>query len=139
MKRPKFTICETNYIVNKDKGTIVCIIKFKVPSYYDYLVGTDYHIENCFKKAGLPTDLPHNRVKIVKGVAKCSPNDTFDETIGKRIAESKAKISLFKTANKLCHLLDFYYMDIVYDMQRYTTDYWNLLQKEEQHLRELSK
>lgn len=33
--------------------------------------------------------------------AKCNPNDTFDETIGKRIAESRAKSKAFKIAKNV--------------------------------------
>lgn len=33
--------------------------------------------------------------------AKCNPNDTFDEVIGKRIAESKAKTKAFKIAKNV--------------------------------------
>ena len=33
---------------------------------------------------------------IVKGISKCSPEDTFDASLGKRIAESRAKIEVYK-------------------------------------------
>ena len=33
--------------------------------------------------------------------ARCNPNDTFDEVIGKRIAESKAKTKAFKIAKNV--------------------------------------
>ena len=42
----------------------------------------------------------------VKGVAKCNPNDTYDETLGKRIAFSKAFITghkKFKFIIDMCH------------------------------------
>lgn len=37
----------------------------------------------------------------VTAVARCNSEDTFDETIGKRIAESKAKAKAFKTAKNV--------------------------------------
>ena len=37
----------------------------------------------------------------VTAKARCNPNDTFDETIGKRIAESKAKTKAFKIAKNV--------------------------------------
>ena len=42
----------------------------------------------------------------VKGVAKCNPNDTYDETLGKRIAFSKAFITGHK---KFKHIIDMCY------------------------------
>ena len=38
----------------------------------------------------------NNVKRIVKGVAKCNPNDTFDETLGRRIAEGRAKRAMFQ-------------------------------------------
>lgn len=38
----------------------------------------------------------HNVKRIVKGVAKCNPDDTFDETLGRRIAEGRAKRAMFQ-------------------------------------------
>ena len=34
--------------------------------------------------------------KAVKGVAKCSPNDTFDEEVGKRLAAARCKVKVMK-------------------------------------------
>lgn len=54
----------------------------------------------CFAK-GLDTIIPI----VVEGVAKCNPEDTFDEVLGKRIAESRAKAKfgkvLYNSLNKL--------------------------------------
>ena len=38
----------------------------------------------------------NNMKRIVTGVAKCNPNDTFDETLGQRIAEGRAKRAMFQ-------------------------------------------
>ena len=46
----------------------------------------------------------------VKGVAKCNPNDTYDETLGKRIAFSKAFITGHK---KFKHIIDMCYKALV--------------------------
>lgn len=35
---------------------------------------------------------------IVKAVARCSPNDIFNEELGKMIAESRAKVQMFSVA-----------------------------------------
>lgn len=38
----------------------------------------------------------NNVKRIVKGIAKCNPDDTFDETLGQRIAEGRAKRAMFQ-------------------------------------------
>lgn len=38
----------------------------------------------------------NNIKRVVTGVAKCNPNDTFDETLGQRIAEGRAKRAMFQ-------------------------------------------
>ena len=38
----------------------------------------------------------NNVKRVVKGVAKCNPYDTFDETLGRRIAEGRAKRAMFQ-------------------------------------------
>lgn len=51
----------------------------------------------------------NNVKRIVKGVAKCNPDDTFDETLGRRIAEGRAKRAMFQkldaSASEMAYLL----------------------------------
>lgn len=51
----------------------------------------------------------NNVKRIVKGVAKCNPDDTFDEILGRRIAEGRAKRAMFqkldKSASNMSYLL----------------------------------
>ena len=61
-----------SYVINEEKGVVVCIIM----GYTDIL-----DVRESFK---------------VTGVSKCRPEDKFDVNVGKRLAESKAKISMFK-------------------------------------------
>lgn len=37
----------------------------------------------------------------VRAKARCNASDTFDETVGKRIAESRAKVKMFKIASRV--------------------------------------
>lgn len=48
------------------------------------------------------------------GKSVCAEGDTFDENIGKRIAESKAKVKLYKFVHNLCEMLMKYYYGIMY-------------------------
>lgn len=78
------------YFVNKEKGVVVC----KLEDCYDSLIA-DMHIK------GYPVDenleIPNEFI----GKAKCSPEDTFDENIGKNIAFNRAMIKLNKAKKKM--------------------------------------
>lgn len=82
----------TNYIVNKEKRTVVCIIEtrddvFKRISKYGLLEGWAW-----YEKFGGD--------RVYKGVAKCAPEDEWDETYGKRLAEYRASKAREKDVNR---------------------------------------
>lgn len=62
---------------------------------------------NCTKKCEVI------RLK-VSGKSVCVEGDTFDENIGKRIAETRAKIKLYKFVHNLCEKLMKQYYGIMY-------------------------
>lgn len=81
----KLHFVDKKYIVNKEAGTVVCIIKVQPRKmdndrWWDSRIGyfLDYYEEYTFT-----------------GVAKCHKDDTFDEQKGKYIAESKAKCKMY--------------------------------------------
>lgn len=71
----------TEYKVNKEKGTVVCIltvindIPLRLAKYG--LADEDYD------------DIDFD-IRIYKGIAKCAPEDHWDEIYGKRLAEYRA-------------------------------------------------
>lgn len=72
---------KTEYKVNKEKHTVVCIIT----------AVNDVPLR--LKKYGLADedyDYIDFDIRSYKGVAKCSPMDEWDETYGKRLAEYRA-------------------------------------------------
>lgn len=71
----------TEYEVNKEKRTIVCIMT------------TVNDVPRRLEKYGLADgdyDEKDFDVRVYKGIAKCAPDDTWDETYGRRLAEYKA-------------------------------------------------
>lgn len=83
------------YKVDEAKRTVVCILTFDMQLYKnatDLVYPTSY-IGNKDKvtlgKAGIYT---------VVGISKCHPDDTFDVIKGKRIAQSKAKLEMYRKA-----------------------------------------
>jgi len=61
------------------------------------------------------------------GVAKCNPNDKFDVVKGQRIAESRAKINMWKTYNS----------NISYILGFSVGRHINFINHEKQHLHDL--
>ena len=78
----KSTIVSVNFHVDEARKTVKC-----------YLV---YKNKICKGLLPIKTSLPETEHSMrVTGASKCHPNDTFDVTIGKRIAESRAKRMMY--------------------------------------------
>lgn len=113
MNKEKLSIVKTNYVVNGT--TTYCEITFKFRAMPFMIAAFKNHkATTALKSNTMPNvELVENHtVKVgeakfkVKGVAKCNPNDTYDETLGKRIAFSKAFITghkKFKHITNMCH------------------------------------
>ena len=100
MNKEKLSIVKTNYVINGT--TTYCEITFKFRA-MPFIVASfkNHQALTALKSNTMPNiELVENHtIKVgeaifkVKGVAKCNPNDTYDETLGKRIAFSKAFIT----------------------------------------------
>ena len=113
MNKEKLSIVKTNYVINGT--TTYCEITFKFRA-IPFIVAAfkNHQALTALKSNTVPNvELVENHtIKVgeaifkVKGVAKCNPNDTYDETLGKRIAFSKAFITghkKFKFIADMCH------------------------------------
>ena len=87
-----------NYIVNKDKRTVACVLsgcedvaKHRVLKYL--------RTENCDMFCYDPLYIDNEFV----GVAKCAPEDVFDEEYGKRLAFARARQKRDKAVNAVVH------------------------------------
>lgn len=76
------------YVVNEDKKVVVCITEV----YLDTPM-----IESNSYSASFYNEMYRERVV---GIAKCSPNDTFDVEIGKQIAYARAENKAYDIARK---------------------------------------
>ena len=113
MNKEKLSIVKTHYVINGT--TTYCEITFKFRAMPFMIAAFKNHkATTALKSNTMPNiELVKNyTVKVgeaifkVKGVAKCNPNDTYDETLGKRIAFSKAFITghkKFKHIIDMCH------------------------------------
>lgn len=81
----KLHFVDKKYVVNKEAGTVVCIMKVQ-RRIMDRNRWYDTYIDRFFNTSKDFTYV---------GVAKCHKDDTFDEQKGKYIAESKAKCKMY--------------------------------------------
>ena len=114
MNKEKLSIVKTNYVINGT--TTYCEITFKFRAMPFVVAAFRNHKALTALKSNVTPNVEliekNKTIKVgeaifkVKGVAKCNPNDTYDETLGKRIAFSKAFITghkKFKHIIDMCH------------------------------------
>lgn len=77
-----YTRYEKEFKINKEKRTVVCIIRADDDIYN--IIHKYYHDDN------METTLIPFESKIYKGIAKCSPEDEWNEAYGKSLAEYRA-------------------------------------------------
>ena len=113
MNKEKLSIVKTKYAINGT--TTYCEITFKFRAMPFIVASFRNHQATAALKSNVTPNVElvkNSTIKVgeaifkVKGVAKCNPNDTYDETLGKRIAFSKAFITghkKFKFIADMCH------------------------------------
>lgn len=99
-------ITKANYIVNPEKKVVVCVLECdmqlqKHPAWNE--------IYPCMW-ANLPLVSGSGTFK-VRAIARCNEEDTFNEEVGKRIAESRAKGKAFVTAAKVYKEIEKYFLN----------------------------
>ena len=146
MNKEKLSIVKTNYVINGT--TTYCEITFKFRLRPFVVAAFRNHKALTALKSNVTPNVEliekNKTIKVgeaifkVKGVAKCNPNDTYDETLGKRIAFSKAFITghkKFKHIIDMCHdalMIKSAEMSNIYTIEREIVD------REIVHLEELT-
>ena len=112
--KEKLSIVKTKYAINGT--TTYCEITFKFRAMPFIVAAFKNHQATTVLKSNTMPNVEliekNKTIKVgeaifkVKGVAKCNPNDTYNETLGKRIAFSRAFITghkKFKFIADICH------------------------------------
>ena len=73
-KRPKITFIGEDYQIDKEKGTVHCFLRSKIPN----------------------TLFSEREFRTFVGTAQICDKDTFDEELGKKIARTKAEFKAYK-------------------------------------------
>ena len=119
-RRIKFNITPKNckFIIKQDQGVIICILDGAKHLFLDFAEsnfrGTPFDIFNRdIENFYTSLEMPDRFV----GVAKCGPNDIWNEATGRLIAFSRMKDNLnksfFKRAHKYIDTMDIYIDDAV--------------------------
>ena len=146
MNKEKLSIVKTNYVINGT--TTYCEITFKFRLRPFVVAAFRNHKALTALKSNVTPNVEliekNKTIKIgeaifkVLGVAKCNPNDTYDETLGKRIAFSKAFITGHK---KFKHIIDMCYKALVdkgCDMSTIYNSENDIIEREIDHLNKLT-
>ena len=122
MKRIKATLGEDNvkFFCNEKKGVVVC----KIESYITHDVFSDYY------------------PRIIKvestGKAICGKDDKYDEVKGRQIAESRAKVELYRKIKEVIIELKHQFFNEEMDLTNQKARYDRLISKEVSHIKELT-
>lgn len=95
-----------------DKATVVTMTgRVDLPDFWDNIPHT---ISNwMYDCSFIEVDATWNQLILIsKGKSVCADEDTFDEEIGYRIAESRAMIKIYKFMYSLCTKLYRHYMNL---------------------------
>ena len=145
MNKEKLSIVKTEYVTNGT--TTYCNITFKFRAMPFIVAAFRNHKATTTLKSNVTPNVElvkNNTIKVgeamfkVKGVAKCNPNDTYDEDLGKRIAFSRAFITGHK---KFKHIIFTCYMalsDKIIEMLQNCNTESAIIYREIYHLNKLT-
>lgn len=88
-----------SYIINKEKRTVVALMDNCDYDAYEILEKTGLFSHLSCKQDSICNSLMMN--SIYRGKAKCSPEDTWDEEEGKRIARNRMLQSYYKARTRV--------------------------------------
>jgi len=122
MKRIKATLGDNNvrFFCNEKKGVVICKIESFI-NYHSPFIGFDYKkIESM-------------------GKAICGKDDKYDEVKGRQIAESRAKVELYRKIKEVIVELKHQFFNEEMDLTNQKSRYERLIAKEKLHIEELTQ
>lgn len=121
MKRIKATLSDNNvqFFCNPKKGVVVCKIK------------------SCIVLPRIEDGGFYVKKVEVKGMAICGKDDKYDEVKGRQIAESRAKVELYRKLKEVIVELKHQFFNEEMDLANQKSRYERLIAKEKLHIEEL--
>lgn len=128
-------IKKSSFHVDEENKVVVCVLEcdmqmFKHPAW------------NSISADMFAKKLPYvswDGKFIVKAKARCNATDTFDTEVGKRIAESRAKVKMFKVAGRVYDLCEEGLYILAKECSKSSDACLLAMRKEEEHVSELTK
>ena len=110
------------FMVNKENGIVTCIAKVYCNRFPEF-IGRSYeqYVINKLRKTGTITKKAYYMDEIyftVTGQAFCDPSDKFDETVGKRIAETRARMEVYKIMREINSYISEYVKDLACKLEK---------------------
>ena len=133
--RNRVHVIKSEYKVIPDKGIVVCILECTTG-----VANIDIwsYIQTVWWNKRLP-NVNYRGDFTVRAKAICSKDDKFDEVIGKRIAESRAKAKAYRTAYKFWSICAKNIGNMVKFCNSTASACSVALYKEKEHVKELAK
>lgn len=127
MRRIKATLGEDNvkFFCNEKKGVVVCKITSYITIYPPSTAGNFFYN-------------PYKRIESI-GKAVCGKEDKYDEVKGRQIAESRAKVELYRKIREVIVELKHQFFNEEMDLTNQKSRYERLIAKEKLHIEELTQ
>ena len=145
MNKEKLSIVKTKYAINGTTTYCEITFKFRV---MPFIVASfkNHKATTALKSNAVPNAeiIKSNTIKVgeavfkVKGVAKCNPNDAYDETLGKRIAFSRAFITGHKKFHHIIFMCYKALSDKIVEMLQNSDAETEIIYREIKHLNKLT-
>ena len=87
---------DCKFVVNKEKGKVICILEETQDKLFEYIDENESHF-SYLSVAADRKNIIHMPNRFI-GIATCSPDDEWNESLGRRIA-------FYKMRNKFYHCL----------------------------------
>lgn len=122
MKRIKATLNDNNvkFFCNEKKRVVVCTITSYIEIDSPYFYYSSKKVESV-------------------GKAVCGKEDTYSEVTGKQIAESRAKVELYRKIKEVIVELKHQFFNEEMDLTNQKARYERLISKEKLHIEELTQ
>lgn len=132
MKNRVLIVSEHFHVDEKNK-TVVCTLNCNVQEYKH--VDALYMYGNMYAKSGVHS----SGTFTVKAKARCNASDTFNEVVGKRIAESRAKAKAYKVAARFWKNSANVFKGVIASCEYAEKACLKALEVENKHVEELTK
>lgn len=127
--------------VNKEKRIVTCIEKVYCNGFTEFIGRScEQYVINKLRKTGTITRKAHYIDEIyftVTGQAFCDPSDKFNESTGKKIAETRARIEVYKIMKEINSYIAEYIKELNIKLEKAEEKTKFLLSREIDHERNL--